>query len=148
MFCVPSGKKWRCYVLSQNKAGCKFCSNCINSTWKPLLSTYQGCCYLGILSFVNKGVPLGHSFLLHQTAALPSHLPHKLLDEILESTTQKVRIKWMKAIPHCFIIASTLLSPQKSKQYLLHGNAHNLYYWAGSRSLFLERLICNCFKPN
>lgn len=148
MFCVPSGKEWRCYILLQNKAGCKFCNNCINSTWKPRLSTYQDCYYLGILSLVNKEVLLGHSFPLHQAAAVSSHLPHKLLDEMQESTTQKVLIKWMKAIPHGSVIASTLPSPQKSKHYLLHGNADNLYYWAGSRSLFLARLTCNCFKPN
>jgi len=93
---------------------------------------YQGCYYLGIISLVNKGVLPGHSFPLHQMAAVRRHLPHKLLNEMLESTTQKALIKWMKAIPHCSITASTLfffsLPFQKSKEYLLHGNADNLYY--------------------
>lgn len=62
-------------------------------------------------------------------AAAPSHLPKKLLDEMLASITQNTLIKWKKAVPHCSIIASILLSPpRKSKQYLVHGNADKLYY--------------------
>lgn len=68
----PLGR--RCYKLPQNKAGCKFWSNCMCSVWKRLLSLYQDCYYLGILLLLNKGV-LGHSFLSVKQQQSPARCP-------------------------------------------------------------------------
>lgn len=139
----PLGR--RCYKLLQNKAGCKFGSSCMRSVWKRLLSLYQDCYYLGILLLLNKGV-LSHSSLSVKQQQSPARCPKSFCmrsQHHPKSTDKRGEGKYL-TVPSL----PMLLYPPKSKQHLLHGNAGDVYYWAGSRSLFLARLICNCFKPN